>query len=112
MSTLLLNYAGTGVPMHTAQALEDYLFRGYQPGKFLTSVLCNDLCGAVWSSDHVNREAIVDIVKFLGHGIPSAAWGHQLAVGRWLEDIDGIRTEYTKHIEQKRMWETLQEQHQ
>lgn len=105
--SLYLNYASTGVPGHTAQALEDYLFRGYEPGRFLTSVLVNDLCGAVWSADHINREALVDVVKFLGHGIPSAAWGSVSAVHRWLKDVDGCRTEYTEMIEKRVMWDSL-----
>lgn len=107
MSKLYLNYGGTGVPAHTARALEDYLFRGYEPGRFLTSVLVNDLCGAVWSADHENREALIDIVKFLGHGIPSAAWGSVSSVTRWLKDIDGCRTEYTDRIEKKVVWDSL-----
>lgn len=109
MSKLLLKYDGTGVPEHTARALEDYLFRGYEPGRFLTSVLCNDLCGAVWSCDHINREALIDIVKFLGHGIPSAAWGGPSSVQRWLTDVDGCRTEYADRIEKAHVWEILQE---
>lgn len=107
MSKLYLDYTGTGVPDHTAHALEDYLFRGYPPGRFLSSVLMNDLTGAVWSADHVNREALVDIVKFFGHGIPSAAWGSFNAVKYWLDDVDGCRTEYTDRIEKARMWEIL-----
>lgn len=109
MSKLLLNYDGVGVPEHTARALEDYLFRGLPPGRFLTSVLTNDLSGAAWSADHVNRDALVDIVKFLGHSIPGAAWGSETAVKHWLKDVNSVRTSYTEHIEKSRMWEILAE---
>ena len=102
-----LDYSYHNVPEHTREALENYLFRGWQPGSFLTYVLQNNLAGACGSCDHVNREALVDIVKFIEHRVPSGAWGSREAVRNWLDDVDHIRTQYAKRIEQQVMWETL-----
>ena len=102
-----LDYAYHNVPEHTRESLENYLFRGFRPGSFLTYVLSNNLAGACGSCDHINREALIDIVKFIEHRVPGSAWGSPQAVANWLDDVDGVRTEYATRIEKQVMWESL-----
>jgi hypothetical protein len=47
------------------KAVDDYFLKGYQPEGFLTSVLTNNLYGAVNSADHANKHVIYEIVKWL-----------------------------------------------
>lgn len=107
MSELMLNYAGWGVPDHTAETIENYLIRGYHPGGFVSSVLSNDLFGACTSCDHINKQAIVDIVKWVACMVPSASWGSRQAIADWIEDKDGLRTKYASDIEKRFIWDKL-----
>jgi hypothetical protein len=109
MTKVRLNYEHYGVPGHTREALEDYFFYGYQPGSFLYSVLINDLIGACTHCDHVNREAIVDIVKWLLHRAPHGSWGSREMVQNWTANEKQCRTTFVDEWEKRTMWETLQE---
>ena len=53
------------IPVHTTEALDNYFFRGWQPGGFLISILTNDLYGAVRSADYANKHVIYEIVQWL-----------------------------------------------
>jgi len=65
MSKFILNYNadpefhlnGGAIPEHMHDALENYLFRGWNPGGFLTAVLAGDLFNAVWKADGDFTEA-------------------------------------------------------
>lgn len=70
----------TYIPQHTHDAIRRYLDYGYQPGSFLTSVLSNDLIGAVGYADEINIQYIPDIVRWLQINVPSYAWGSPEAV--------------------------------
>ena len=111
MTQYWLNWGGGSwhVPDHTKQALEDYILRGYTPGSFLTAVLRNDFVNAVCRADHINAEHLKDIAKWIVNHAPAGCWGGDRAIAEWLDDTDGIRSEYYKHHEQKRMWEILKE---
>lgn len=63
------------VPNHTIEALERYVFQGYEPGGFLVSVLSNDLTGAVGRADSMNRRALAEIVDFVYNRLPAESWG-------------------------------------
>jgi hypothetical protein len=102
-----LSYDRYEVPDHTQQALEDYFFHGYEPGSFLMSVLCNDLMGAVNRCDHINREHIVDIAKWVMHTAPCSSWGNRAMVMDWVNDTNGTRTKFVDEFEKRLMWETL-----
>lgn len=108
MPKLMLFYEGWNVPPHTAEAIENYLIRGFQPGGFVTSVLANDLLGAATSCDHINKQCIIDIVKWVAAFAPVGSWGNYDNVGNWLEDKDGLRTKYAAEIEKRFIWEKLQ----
>lgn len=109
MAKLMLFYDGWNVPSHTAESIENYLIRGLQPGGFVTSVLANDLLGAATSCDYINKERIVDIVKWVAAFAPVGSWGSYDNVGGWIEDKDGLRTRYADVIEKRFIWEKLQQ---
>jgi len=109
MKEFRLDYSYHNVPEHTREALENYFFHGYEPGRFVTAVLCNDLIAACTSCDHINRDSIVDIVKWIVHRAPMGAWGNQMAVADWIKDVGGRRTAYVDEFEKRLMWETLAE---
>lgn len=107
MPELMLSYDGYGVPEHTRKGIEDYLIRGYPPGRFVTTIMANDLVGACSCCDHINRDCIVDIAKWVLIMAPSWSWGSYTNVENWLKDRDGIRTKYAEEIEKKFIWDKL-----
>ena len=77
-----------------AQALEDYLMRGFAPGGFTTAVLKGDLFGAVSRADNWNKNAIVEIAQAVAITCPATAYGSYEAVEAWLKDKDSRRSKY------------------
>lgn len=110
MKKFRLDYEGYGVPDHTKEAFENYFFKGFEPGSFLTSVLKNDLIGACTRCDHINREHIVNITKWMLHNAPTGSWGNHAAVEAWLFDKDNCRSKWADMKEKAIMWAVLQEQ--
>lgn len=104
---LRLDYNYHDVPDHTAEALENYFFHGYEPGSFVYAVLTNDLIGACTRCDHINRENIVNIVKWLLQRAPAGSWGSDHRVLNWVKDTDQCRTRFVEEWEKRTMWETL-----
>lgn len=94
----ILNFPGTmsasrfdwsgypGVPDHTRGAIERYVFDRYEPGSFLTAVLCNDLMAAVARADSQNYMALKEICQFIYNEVPSSAWGSPKNVANWLDN--------------------------
>jgi len=97
------------IPTHTKEALDNYFFRGYEPGGFITSILTNNLYGAVNSADIANRHAIWEIVTWLTTDpiVPIHSWGTKDHVSNWLDDVGGIRTKFIDKMEKEYIWETL-----
>ena len=97
------------IPDHTKEALDSYFLRGYEPGGFLTSVLSNNLYGAVTSADVANRHAIYEITRWLTTDpiVPVRSWGTKDHVSNWLDDVGGIRTKFVEKMEKEYIWETL-----
>ena len=97
------------IPVHTTEALDNYFFRGWQPGGFLISILTNDLYGAVRSADYANKHVIYEIVQWLTLEpiVPKNSWGHEEHVSNWLRNVDGCRTEWVDMMEKLLIWETL-----
>jgi hypothetical protein len=104
---LRLNYSHFSVPHHTAETLENYLFHGYEPGSFVTSILCNDLMGACTRCDYINADHIVPISKFVLHSMPGNSWGNMKLMRDWMKDEGGIRSHFVKEFEKRMVWETL-----
>lgn len=95
------------VPSHTQQSLEDYLIHGYPPGGFVTSVLTNNLYGAVARADHVNKRNVMAIADWVMNYAPEQSWGSDEAVADWLDDKDGRRTRYSDRIMKAHTWDSL-----
>lgn len=109
MNKLWLDWSYTDVPDHTRQSFEDYLLRGLPPGSFMSAVLRNDFVAAVCHADHVNREHLPGIAKWMLNHAPSISWGNEQAVRDWVDDKEGRRTEFYEYHEKKRVWELLKE---
>lgn len=81
------NYGDPYVPEHTQGALRRYVEEGYNPGGFLSAVLCNDLMGAVARADSENIRALKDICMFVHNRLPSDCWGSAANMAAWTEYI-------------------------
>ena len=82
---MTLDFTDYRVPVHTQSALTRYVDQGLYPGSFLESVLCNDLIGAVIKADGYNRDALVEIVRFVINELPETAWGSAEDMAAWIE---------------------------
>jgi hypothetical protein len=76
--------AGYDLPLHTRDALFNYIVYGDRQGHFVSAVLMNDLRESVARADDLNQQAIVSIVKFLYNEAPSACWGSTQKVELWI----------------------------
>lgn len=65
-------------------SLDLYVKKGCSPGGFLTSVLENDLHGAMARADSYNRSSLYEIVQYVSSRIPLACWGSPEIVSGWL----------------------------
>ena len=74
-----------------AEAVKNYIEHGFQPGHFLTSVVCNDLQGAFSHADSENAALMHDWIKFFYNEIQSNAWGSPKVMNDWMDhfDVDG-----------------------
>lgn len=73
------------IPTHTRAELTQYLEDKIRPGRFLYSVLSNNLVEAVTSADAENLVALRSIVKFLLNKSPPDAWGSPNKVNAYLK---------------------------
>lgn len=72
------------VPMHMVDSVRRYVENGILPGGFLTSVLSNDLRGAVQRADSINRHRLECWVNFMMGGLPGNSWGSPENVRAWV----------------------------
>lgn len=73
-----------GVPEHTRGALLRYRDRGLEPGGFLTSVLTNDLFGAIGRADAENLQALKVICAWIYNRMPATCWGTPERMQDWI----------------------------
>ncbi len=74
----------SNVPSHTVEALDRYWTHGYQPGSFLTALLCGDVYHAIGRADHWNKEALGHIVYYIVHHAPRGSYGSEELVQDWI----------------------------
>jgi hypothetical protein len=72
------------VPEHLRGGLLRYLHEHIPTGGFLSSVLSNDLVGAVARGDPASLAGLVPLVLFLCNHAPAAAFGSPERVQAWL----------------------------
>lgn len=85
--------AMTGVPFHTIGTLERYFYDRLPPGSFVTSVLENDLKGAIMRADVENKYSLNKIVEFVVWYMPSVSQGSPEKVYNWLNNKDKDETD-------------------
>jgi hypothetical protein len=59
------------IPDHMRESIMNYALHRYEPGNFLTSVICNDLRGAVFHADAENLPLIKTYVLWFYNCCPS-----------------------------------------
>ncbi len=79
-----MNGYSSNVPKHTLDALDRYWTHGYQPGSFLTMLLCGKVFDAVNRADHMNKEALGHIVYYIVHFAPRGSYGSEELVQDWI----------------------------
>lgn len=67
------------------ESLNRYAKDRIPPGGFLTAVLENDLMGAIGSADHINRQRLHEICKYVYNELPSSIWGSREKVQNHLK---------------------------
>lgn len=72
------------IKQSTRDSLIRYRDQRIAPGGFLTSVLDNDLQGAVCRADPENYFALKDICMWINWHLPANAWGNPDRVNQWL----------------------------
>ena len=75
----------SGLPDVSQEALKNYFLYAFQPGSFLTSLLCCDPWNEVISrADHWNKPVLGKYLNFLQEYAPPGSWGSRDAVESWL----------------------------
>jgi len=100
-------WGGQDIPAHTKESLENYLIHGYPPGGFVTSVLTNDLYGAVSKADYENKTNITAITDWVINHAPPRTWGSIDVVNAWINDEDNRRTQYADAVMKAHTWDAL-----
>lgn len=103
----MIDFGDARIPDHTKISIENYLLYGLPPGGFLTSVLTNNLYGAVASADYQNKDRIVDIVKWLTFAAPGGSYGNYEILNDWVNDTHGNRASYVAAVEKDYTWRSL-----
>lgn len=73
------------VPHHMRDGYKLWIEKGILPGSFGTSVLENDLAGAIGKADHINLRYLASTVSWFYNFAPSDCWGSQEKVALWME---------------------------
>jgi len=76
---------GTGI---MANGVRRYIEHGYQPGHFLTAVICNNLKEAFARADDTNARLMHDWVKYFYNDIQGNAWGSPEEMKDWMDSFD------------------------
>lgn len=82
------------IPEYMREGIALYVERGYRPGDFLYSILCNDLRGAAGHADDTNRYLLYDYVAFFHAFAPTGCWGGPSTVHSWIQagGLEGLET--------------------
>lgn len=71
------------LPAHMQEAMQLWIERGIDGGSFMTSVLCNDLMGAIGRADGTNINRLKDYAMFLYNEAPPGCYGSPEKVSAW-----------------------------
>ena len=83
----MLEFTGEyqAIPVHTQEALNNYIEHKRYPGGFLTAVLTNDLMGAIGKADSSNIAALPLIARYVYNQLPRTSWGSEERLHKWCE---------------------------
>ena len=100
-------FGSSGLADMSQEALKNYFLYAFQPGSFLTSLLCNESVVDVYRrADHWNKDIIGKYISWLDEVAPEGSWGSADKVKSWLNKGPAYQ-EFQKTI----MWEALNEDH-
>jgi len=74
------------IPLRMMHGLQLYIEHHVVPGSFLSSVLKNDLRGAIENADDENLQNLPAYVGFLYNQAPNGCWGSEKIFGNWIEE--------------------------
>jgi hypothetical protein len=74
------------IPERMQAALRRYVLEGLCPGDFLTSVICNDLRGAIGRADDDNLPLLKLYVQWFYNVAPGTCWGSAEAMLKWIAE--------------------------
>ena len=72
------------IPEHMRSGVQRYIEFGIKPGSFLTSMIENDLRGAVENADAENAHALRGYVQFFYSYGPAECWGSPEKMKKWV----------------------------
>lgn len=98
----LLDFAHYEMTEQSKESLYNYFVHGLEPGSFMTSMLCNDLCGAAGRADFVNIGLLGEYAKWLVNHAPYQSYGSPEAVKGWLN-----KNEYFRQFQKELVAERL-----
>ena len=75
----------TLLPEHVRGATQRWIENGILPGSFMEAVICNNLTLACMCADNINKYRLFDIVSFFYNEAPSACWGSEEKMKKWIE---------------------------
>ena len=78
----------------TMSVIKNYIEYGYQPGSFLTAIICNDLKETVNQADDQNIKNIPAFVIFLCNNAPTGCWGSAEKMKVWIQKKKEEKGEY------------------
>lgn len=76
----------TLLPEHMRDSMKRWIQFGISPGSFGLAILRNNLTESFLMADAINRQRMVDWVKFLVYHMPAGAWGSPDAVDCWIDN--------------------------
>jgi len=74
------------IPSRMMGGIERYISDGIPPGDFLTSIITNDLSGAVGAADDENLRNLPAYVAYFYNEVPSGCWGSREIFDNWMEN--------------------------
>ena len=71
---------------YMVSVIKDYVEHGYDPGSFLSAVICNNLREAVNRADDGNMRNLPAFVIFLCNNTPAGCWGSKRNMEWWIRE--------------------------
>lgn len=97
------------IPDHTAEALEHYFLNGWRPGGFVEACLAGDLFRAVTVADHVNKDYIYGVTKWIVEFAPQGSYGGYDRIDEWCDANNEFRKQWAEKMKKEATWRALEE---